>query len=101
MRAQWRSGPSSGTFIARTRAPTCRSWMPFWRVSTRVWMPDRALRSPISGTPGTASRGWLTRGRRSRPPADIVEHAERWAVRLEAAGELASKLVQFCKLKIE
>jgi uncharacterized repeat protein (TIGR03837 family) len=31
----------------------------------------------------------------------LSEHAERWAVRLEAAGELASKLVQFCKLKIE
>ena len=31
----------------------------------------------------------------------LSEHAERWAAQLEAAGELASKLVQFCKLKIE
>lgn len=31
----------------------------------------------------------------------LAEHGERWAERLEAAGELASKLVQFCELKIE
>lgn len=31
----------------------------------------------------------------------LSEHVERWAAQLEAAGELASKLVQFCKLKIE
>ena len=31
----------------------------------------------------------------------LAEHGERWVERLEAAGELASKLVQFCELKIE
>lgn len=31
----------------------------------------------------------------------LTGHGERWMTQLEAAGELASKLVQFCKLKIE